>query len=360
MAIRALLRQTGAVARMLFQTAAQSRDRKRWERGLPPIAVAPWGGDPSTIRFIIAAKHVVLAFDDVEGRECVLKLAPEYHGAVEAIEREARFANFLAAGGVSACLALPNAAGSFAVPMFIPRLGVYVGAAYERARGHAPETSEIEQWDPLMTEEWGAMAGRLHRVALRYEPSPQFPLTDVISPKVVEVARAALSRGDRKLVETIEAMIERLNHLPRAPEWFGAIHGDLSPVNFFIDDRSLRLFDFESSGRGWFAHDLASAFYTVVLFARDSFLPEFVFRFVRGYLREHTLLRASLESVPAFLRYHALLHYAACRSQRGGIGGDTMRRITAVAIDGQLPPIDYGAAHDRATAEITRSGVPRP
>lgn len=114
-----------------------------------------------------------------------------------------------------------------------------------------------------------------------------------------------LTAAERDLILRARRMLhERLLDYGTAPEHYSIIHADLNPDNCMIDGEQVSVIDFDDSGFGWHAYDLAVVLYYDLpgdLFetARDALLG--------GYRLERSLDDSINVMLPMFLLVRGLV-----------------------------------------------------
>ncbi len=82
-----------------------------------------------------------------------------------------------------------------------------------------------------------------------------------------------ITHPDYQTLETALGILhEETRRLPRAPETWGLLHGDLHRGNFLLHEGEIRLIDFSMCAFGHFAYDLATCLSNV----RQAFHPLFL------------------------------------------------------------------------------------
>jgi|ERR1043166_4235854 Ser/Thr protein kinase RdoA (MazF antagonist) len=302
------------VGRALREQLRTARQKRRWEADLPSLAVELWDGDVASVEFLAAGKHVVFSFR-INGQPFVIKLSPEGRRGAAEINSETDWVNYLASAGVPVCEPLLSVNGNYAEAVAIPGRGQFVACVNRRSLGAAVEIGNIETWPSGLIELWGSIAGRIHAASKFFAPNPSSRFREMISEETVTLAGNILDKQCPDILQGLTTVMESLLGLPRSPEYFGLIHGDLTPANLFIHGEQLTVIDFETSSHCWFAYDLASPLYSILLFKefmktpadRDAMLG-FFRSFLTGYLRENELPFELVARLPDFLTFLSLLN----------------------------------------------------
>lgn len=130
----------------------------------------------------------------------------------------------------------------------------------------------------------GNLVGRIHAHARRWQTPAGFlrPQRDAAYFQNALISlRPAIQDGriaypDYKLLETsLELVEEETSRLPRNPQTWGLLHGDLHRGNFLLHDGLVRLIDFSMCAFGHFAYDLATCLSNVRTALHPIFLEQY-------------------------------------------------------------------------------------
>jgi Ser/Thr protein kinase RdoA (MazF antagonist) len=114
-----------------------------------------------------------------------------------------------------------------------------------------------------------------------------------------------IGREERVLLERLDATLaERLRAYGQGDTRFGLVHADIRLANVLIDDRDIRVIDFDDCGFSWFMYDFATA----VSFMEDHpRVPELREAWVRGYRSAAELEPAAEAELATFVMLRRLL-----------------------------------------------------
>jgi len=113
-----------------------------------------------------------------------------------------------------------------------------------------------------------------------------------------------------------QALLKQLRALPRSPQIYGMVHGDLHQSNYHrADDGALMAFDFDDCEHHHYVSDVAIPLYYAAgraagkdgPAAKAAFAEHFLEHFLSAYLEEDTLTRAQLEQLPDWLLFRSAL-----------------------------------------------------
>lgn len=165
-----------------------------------------------------------------------------------------------------------------------------------------------ERREDLTPEEGQALGdavARLHVASSRFtSPYPRYHLDlQYLTEQPMRLMAEFLDahgKGDIRRFEPRVAELERqVQHLPRAPEVYGLIHGDLHPRNFYLDTPgNPTFFDFDHGGYGWRAYDVATCMGGLSMETGSAFLD--------GYAAVRPLSEEERAAIPVFQQIRPL------------------------------------------------------
>ncbi len=273
-----------------------------------------------------------LVYDCRRGEESlILKITHTLHRSRDNIRGELQFVNYVADGGVAAPRAVSSLNGNLVEVLDVEQ-GSFLAFAYEKAPG---ALVDWRHWTPELFTKWGAVVGRMHALTKDYEPSD-------------ESLRRRHWHEDRDwqlhghpagmpnfILEETRRAKRWLLTLPQDKDSYGLIHSDLHQWNFFVDDGTIRPFDFDNVHYDWFIADFSTVLQNVILaqarhYERGEyeywtggkkmdgqpFLAYFVEPFMAGYRGENTLPAQWLKKLPEFLHIRYLtMYWDKCRAR---------------------------------------------
>jgi Ser/Thr protein kinase RdoA (MazF antagonist) len=190
------------------------------------------------------------------GKEFYLKVHMAGRCSEEDVQEEVRLLQHLLRGEIGVCEPLASLKGQYVLPVAAPE-GYRFAVLYRAAQG-------VEGSTELHRRSLGRMVARMHESADRLDPPYRrdaLELEHVLDDNLAAIRQLMAHReSDFELIDGIashaRAVVESSLH-PKPPE-HGVCHGDLhgGDVLYSPDGRPV-IFDFESSGTGWRALDLA-------------------------------------------------------------------------------------------------------
>lgn len=283
--------------------------RNRYSDAILAEAMRRFGIAPGDIAELGGFESFIYRFTR-DGRPYVLRITHSLRRTPQAIHGEVDWMNYLAAGGASVAGAAAAACGELVEAIDDSAGGHFLATAFHFAPGRPPW--EVG-WTAARRENYGRLIGRLHALTKAYEPADPAWRRHAWPADSVDVVRQQLQGVDDVALARYLALVARLDGLPRGVDDYGLIHFDAHEANFFIDDDTITLFDFDDCGYNWLANDLAMVIFYQAANRDDpethlaGFLPDFR----RGYAAENRLEPAWANLIHDFLTLRELELYAA-------------------------------------------------
>jgi amicoumacin kinase len=250
------------------------------------------------------------------GEGYILRIGHSFRKSEALIQGEVDWINHLARGGVSVARAIPSENGKLVEVVDDGQGGQFFATAFVRAAGQAPWDAG---WSPARYESYGEMIGKMHALAIDYEP----PVSgwrrlewDDASLKFIELY---LPKSEVIAHQEYKSVIKHIYSLPKDNSSYGLIHQDAHQNNFFIDeDGNLTLFDFDDCAYSWFINDIAIVLFYISMDAKEfgyesvqAFTQDFMTHFLRGYRKAYNKLDPKwFQEIPYFLKLRELELYA--------------------------------------------------
>jgi Ser/Thr protein kinase RdoA (MazF antagonist) len=260
----------------------------------------------------------------LNGKNAILKISPGLQNTKEKILGATReqilgeldFIRYLDGRGVPVALPIPSRTGNWVESIPLDDEACFLVCAFEKVPGFMYlDEAEVEFPEPVLVE-WGRLLGQLHRLSGDYQPSnPAWRRLGWESDDLLDY-RSLLPAGQPLVWQRYEEMIAILNNLPRDPQVFGLVHGDLHHGNFFNDNGRLIAFDFDAAHYFWYAGDIVIALYNCLPMPRSetakrrAFALHFLSHILKGYALEKPLDPAWIARLPFFLKWNELLDYS--------------------------------------------------
>ncbi|MEG0824685.1 MAG: phosphotransferase [Oscillospiraceae bacterium] len=189
---------------------------------------------------------------------------------------------------------------------------VYLVTMFRKANGATfPDT----QWNAEHFYNAGALLGKIHRISsegyqrgFRYKRR-HWDESVFCDFSCFEGSFASAVQQDA------QAVLQRIQRIPRDPRWYGMIHGDFQNGNLFCDWGELRVFGFDDCCYGYFMYDIVALAHIFIhglnyagarpgMTARDCMLgQDGILTHIRaGYTSEYSLPEEQWELFDDFFR----------------------------------------------------------
>ncbi|MCH3942211.1 MAG: phosphotransferase [Atopobiaceae bacterium] len=222
-------------------------------------------------------------------RPSVIRVSPASVKDAKTIRGELMFVDYLREHLRTVCNPVPFD-NSLVNPITVGGKQYFVVVS-RKANGISPDGDDFNR--ERVFELYGAKLGELH-VACRTAAEEGFRF---LRPDWLDAPGFNFTMDDvceNIPADVMEIMIrirDKVAELPRTPETFGMIHGDMSPINTFLDWDDVWLFDFDDSCHHYFMYDNACFLIqaqTAAQQAGATFDP--VKAFVKGYMSKDQAL----------------------------------------------------------------------
>lgn len=252
----------------------------------------------------------------VDNQEFVLKLIPHANKdktfVKNSLESELDLVNYLANNGVNTPRAVLSERGNSVELIDLEGSAFFSAVSLEKARGR--EITESDFGAELFTE-MGRLTGRIHALTKRYKPGK-----DVLKrPEWYEDDYLDIGHlfpaTDNQLVEKSWELVNNLKSLPRDPDSYGLVHGDLQEHNLYLNGDGLTILDFENCLYCWYMFDYVASLEAIIggmAFGEEMEKATIYFseNYWQGYKRENQLDLLYFQKTPEFFRLWELLLYS--------------------------------------------------
>lgn len=243
-------------------------------------AAAKYAAKAGSLEKLGSFESDVYTFEGPHGPS-ILKVIHKQHRSVEQVGAEIEWLLALKAAGVAVAEPLPAATGEWLVELEEPAV---VLVAFKRAPGAVTKPPE---WTDARLEAWGELLGRLQAHSRTYRPAGA-PRSTLWQRTYLHRAADAVPE-DERFQTAVQGLIvvaqQLLDHGPDA----GLVHADLHSGNVLLNGERWTAIDFDDSGYGAYAFDLAMPLYYALRAQRDRAAPEaaaaFLTPFLRGFRR---------------------------------------------------------------------------
>ncbi|MGG2063864.1 phosphotransferase enzyme family protein [Bacillus sp. S14(2024)] len=276
-------------------------------------AVKYFGGkEESCIKLASGFQNEVYEYA-YEGERRILRITPSSRRTIKQIQSEIDFIYSLDADGVNVSLPVASCFRNDIEQMDIEGES-FIVTSFLKAPGQFVNVANEQEWNEKLFQNWGQTIGKMHAIAKKND-SDYKKYEKPIWKSDVKVMNFLLSIS-KPLAISYEKMITKIQALSKESGTYGLIHNDLHQGNFFVQDNTLTIFDFDDCSFCWFAQDIAVSFYHAVwqgLSVRPehvSFPQEFMKYFIEGYSKEHRMNKEILKQIPLFLKLREVFLFA--------------------------------------------------
>lgn len=286
-------------------------------QGLAEEALKRWNLEGAELTLIKMRENAVFRVKNSADESYVLRVHRHDYHSDASLHSERQWTTALAASGLELPPIVPTTTGepfcrvqSDGVPE--PRqvdLSAWVGgrSLADVLAGNPDPKVIMEALDTI-----GQLAARIHNQATRW-PLPEGFVRHAWDAEGLVGAQPLwgrfwelpdLTRSQRALVvKARDRVYADLSAYGRRNETYSLIHADLIPDNILVEDKTIRIIDFDDAGFGWHQFELATVLMTYLRAddfdrARDALIA--------GYRRERDLSDDALSFLPLFFLARAL------------------------------------------------------
>lgn len=245
-------------------------------------------------------------------KEFILRFTHSSLRSIDLVEAELEWIHYLSDKGVSVSRPVPSTKGSLFEVVDIGR-SYFIVSLFEKAQGKKAQYPDCLH-DIDLFEKCGILTGKMHRMAKTYVPRNK--RHDWTQNYYLRNVDSFIPLTQLQVLESYEDLINRIMNLDKDNDSYGLIHGDINVGNFFVDQGSITLFDFDECQYSWFVEDIAVQLYYLVYVFGDDSLDErniqcqrFMEYFLKGYMKENTITDYWLKQIPLFLRLREIIVY---------------------------------------------------
>lgn len=275
--------------------------------------------EPAGLEFVNVSENVTFKVADArDGAPYVLRLhRPGYHDD-EALRSEPLWTSALARAGVAVPQPVAARSGGHYVRVEVTATGERRNAGLARwIDGELLADVVAREPDPAINaghfERLGAIMADLHDQASGWTPPAAFKRHSLDADGLMGPApfwgpfwdHPAFSAGERTLLLTTrDAIHAALLRHGRDGATYSLIHADLHPGNVLIDGERLAVIDFDDTGFGWHAYDMAVA---LVFHQEGGRYERFRDALLAGYRRRRPFAESLVQRLPMFMLVRRLV-----------------------------------------------------
>ncbi|MDP7145532.1 MAG: phosphotransferase [Pseudomonadales bacterium] len=290
--------------------------KSRYNKDLLSKAISRYGISPDRVSLLGDFDSFVYEFDRA-GSRGILRISHSSKRSASLVMGELDWVRHLVEGGASVSAVMSSDSGQLLEELPDNHGEAFLVAAFTKAEGVSPKPGE---WTRDITEQYGQLLGRIHRLSRNYSPrNQQWLRPDWDDPIMLDVEET-LSGVDSGVLEEFRQLLCKLETLPKDEVNYGLIHQDAHGENLKIDDAGqIMLYDVFDCAYSWFVNDIAIVLFYAAMWEEDpaSFTEEFMRHFLEGYRRESELNESWLTEIPLFLKLREIDLYAVILREFG-------------------------------------------
>ena len=188
----------------------------------------------------------------------------------------------------------------------------YILCLFEKAPGKIVDINNPNEFNEELFFHLGALMGNMHRLTVGYEGNirkSEFEWTGIVNSWRYETVIL-----DESVRLHLKKYYDEISALPISKDSYGIIHWDIHTDNFFVHHNKIHLFDFEACQFNWYAADMASAIFFMVLKGagpltykseteRTEFAEAYLISYLKGYLQTNWVSEYWIKKIDLFIKY---------------------------------------------------------
>lgn len=276
-------------------------------------AANAYGFDVGTISFVSESTNKVYEFER-ESKRYILRIAQKPIELILNTKAEIEWLYYLSKKGINVSLPLYTLNNELVISTIDDNGQNYILSVYEKAMGVFWDKNDSVRWNTEVFHSWGSVMGEIHRLTKDLIPSDTKCKRDEFKGNFA-LADSYKHQPDVKRIA--DEIILQIMQLPRDADSFGLIHNDFHPWNFYIDGKTIRVFDFDDCLYGWFAMDIGIALYHGLWWGRplesskaQDFTKELIQAFLKGYKEQNHLEPFWFRKILLFMRYRQICAFS--------------------------------------------------
>ncbi len=218
---------------------------------------------------------------------------------MEEIEAEIELLQYLKANGVSVSIPVPDRDNNLIQKIYAPE-GVRYAVLFSYAKGESP-LARITSEQSHIT---GRELAKIHSLTINKRLKNRECYLDIrslLDKSFLSIEPFIDDRHDdlKNLNEIINNLKLKFESISLNDLDFGICHGDFHPANYHISDSNeITIYDFDSCCCCYFVYDIASFYFSIIRFYKDT---EIIMKdFLEGYQEIRGLNKSEISLIPYF------------------------------------------------------------
>jgi len=261
--------------------------------------------DPLTIDYIGGFENVI--YQGLRNDSpVIIRVTHEKHRTAAQIYSELHWLQYLKDNGASVCGPYTSTAGNLVETVDVHDTSLHF-SLFEKAPGSMVKITQ-ESNNIKLFQAWGKATGQLHKLTRDYQ-RPLGVVRREDNQDIFTKTLAGIIPDEPGLRDRVGAIVSAVRDLPKTESWYGLIHSDIHPGNFFYDGQDLHIFDFDDCCYHQLASDIAIPLYYAIWANNletqediDTFGSLFARNFLIGYLSEHAVSLEQMLTIPLLLQ----------------------------------------------------------
>lgn len=198
----------------------------------------------------------------------------------------------------------------------------YILCLFEKAPGKTVDAGNPAAFNETLYFNLGALMGDMHRLTVDYPGNVRTPAFEWTG--ATNAWRYDRVIDDAAVRRRQQQYFDEIGTLPISRESYGIIHWDIHADNFFVDNGKIKLFDFDACQFNWYAADMASAIFFMVMKGagplarkseaeRTAFAEAYLLAYLKGYAQSHTVSEYWIKKLDLFMRYQMCDEYLSAQ-----------------------------------------------
>ena len=267
--------------------------------------------DPDSLKKVGGFENYVYGYT-LKGKDYILRITHSSHRSSDLIRSELDWLEYLYQNNANVCMPVYSLQEQLIEIIPVSHDNYFIATAFSKAPGrHMKAEDATEQ----LFKQWGKAIGRMHYLTKNYVPKDGIATRPIWHDDPIFYNAYEYIPSEHKIVaDKLCELVDRLKSLPKEKDGYGLIHTDIHSGNFFINEGTITVFDFDDSSYQYFISDIAIALFYCLLGPdttehRLAFADTFLTAFLKGYREENHLEDKWLLLLPDFLKLRELELY---------------------------------------------------
>lgn len=195
----------------------------------------------------------------------------------------------------------------------------YILSLQVKAQGKIIDINDPQEFNEGLFYRLGMLMGQVHKLTMRYDGNNDCPEFKWNGPNCWRGNIAIMDEDVRRAEKRLQNELEQL---PVEKDSYGIVHYDIHTDNFLVADNRITLIDFDACQFNWYAADVASALFFMVLKGagplknltekeRTKFAEMYLLSYLKGYRQSNQISAYWIGKLDLFMRYQMVDEYVA-------------------------------------------------